>query len=130
MKALAASRATRPLLQQLLAHVEAHLENPTLTPQTAARALGVSVRCVHGLLVGTPHTFSRLVAQRRLQRARALLAQPGQSVVDVAFACGFNSLATFYRQHAAVLGVSPLERRRRELPSIEPMTPQRLSCTR
>ena len=36
------------------------------------KALGVSVRCVHGLLARSPHSFSRLVARRRVQRAQEL----------------------------------------------------------
>jgi transcriptional regulator GlxA family with amidase domain len=122
--------APHPLMQRLLAHIDAQLDSPTLTPQQAARALGISVRGVHGLLAGTPHSFSRLVARRRLQRAQALLAQSGRSVVDVAFACGFNSLATFYRQYVAAFGVSPAGRRQRGGTSLETMTRQEPLCTR
>lgn len=122
--------APHPLRQRLLAHIDAQIDNPALTPQEAARALGISVRGVHGLLAGMPHSFSRLVARRRLQRARELLAQPGRSVVDVAFACGFNSLATFYRQHAAAFGTSPAARRHRDAPSLEAMTRPEAPCTR
>lgn len=118
------------LRQRLQAHVDAHLDNPALTPRAAAEALGVSVRRVHALLAGSPHTFTRLVAQRRLQRAQKLLAQPRASVVDVAFACGFNSLATFYRQYTAAFGVSPAGRQRRIEPSPTTMTPAAQPCTR
>lgn len=118
------------LRQRLLAHVDAHLENPALTPRAAATALGVSVRRIHALLAGSPHTFTRLVAQCRLQRAQMLLAQPRASVVDVAFACGFNSLATFYRQYTAAFGVSPAGRRRRIEPSPITMTRVAPPCAR
>jgi transcriptional regulator GlxA family with amidase domain len=109
---------------RLLAHIDAQLDSTALTPRTAAQALGVSVRRLHGLLAGSPHTFSRLVARRRLRRAQGLLAQCGASVADVAFACGFNSLATFYRQYTAAFGVSPAGRRRRSGASPETWTPQ------
>jgi transcriptional regulator GlxA family with amidase domain len=124
--------ATRPqpsLQDRLLAHVDAQLDNPTLTPRGAALALGVSVRRLHGLLAGTPHSFSRLVVRRRLQRAQALLAQPHASVIDVAFACGFNSVATFYRQYTAAFGASPAGRRQHGAASPEAMKPQGDPCT-
>lgn len=98
------------LRRRLLACIDARLNCPDLKPMTAAQALGASVRTVHLLLQGTPHTFSRLVARRRLQRAQALLMQEHASVVDVAYACGFNSLATFYRQYRAAFGMSPAGR--------------------
>jgi AraC-like DNA-binding protein len=99
------------LQQRLLAHIDAQFDSPALTPRAAAQALGVSVRRLHTLLAHSPYTFSRLVARRRLQRAQALLAQRSATVTDVAFACGFNSLATFYRQYVAAFGVSPAGRR-------------------
>lgn len=110
--------AQRLLRQRLLAHIDARIDNPALTPKEAARALGTSVRGVHGLL-----------ARRRLQRAQELLEQPGLSVVDVAFACGFNNIATFYRQHAAAFGTSPAARRHRDRSSPEAMTRQETACT-
>lgn len=128
--ALAGPQPQHPLQQRLLAHIDAQIDSPALTPRAAAQALGISVRCVHGLLAGTPHSFSRLVARQRLQRAQALLAQPDGSVIEVAFACGFNSLATFYRHYVAAFGVSPAGRRRREGASLEVMTAQGQPCTR
>jgi transcriptional regulator GlxA family with amidase domain len=70
------------------------------------------------------------VARRRLQRAQALLAQPHGSVTEVAFACGFNSLATFYRQYASAFGASPAGHRRRGGSSLETMARQEPPCTR
>jgi transcriptional regulator GlxA family with amidase domain len=122
--------APHPLMQRLLAHIDAHLDDPALTPRAAAQALGVSVRRVHGLLALSPHSFSRLVARRRVQRAQELLAARQVSVIEVAFACGFNSLATFYRQYAATVGASPAGRRRRVGTSLEVTTPPAPPCTR
>jgi AraC-like DNA-binding protein len=119
-----------PLQQRLLAHIDAQLDSPALTPRAAAQALGVSVRRLHTLLAGSSHTFSKLVARRRLQRAQALLAERGASVIDVAFDCGFNSLATFYRQYVAAFGVSPAGRRQHGGSSPEALTPQRQPCAR
>lgn len=122
------ARPADPMLQRLLAHVDAHLDSPALTPPAAARALGISVRRLHSLLADGPHTFARLVARRRLQRAQGLLAERGTSVIDVAFACGFNSLATFYRQYAAAFGVSPAGHRRLAVAPLEVKCPQACPC--
>lgn len=130
MNSSPAPRNAHPLQVRLLAHIDTRLDSPELTPRAAAMALGVSVRRLHLLLAGTPHTFSRLVARRRLQRAQQLLAQRSGSVIDVAFACGFNSLATFYRQYAAAFGGSPAGRRRGDGSSLDVTTPQRPPCTR
>ncbi len=118
-----------PLHDRLLAHIDAQLRSPDLSPRAAAQALGVSVRRVHTLLAGTPHTFSRLVARRRVLRAQTLLAQRPGSVIEVAFACGFNSVATFYRHYAVTLGASPAGRRRGG-PSLEVGAPQGPACAR
>jgi AraC-like DNA-binding protein len=124
-----AMSTSQPLQERLLALIDARLDSPELTPRGAALALGVSVRRLHGLLAGTPHTFSRLVTRRRLQRAHALLAQPHASVIEVAFDCGFNSVATFYRQYVAAFGVSPARRRRHGGASLEAMRVQADPCT-
>lgn len=116
------------LHERLLAYIDDHLDDPALTPRTAAQALGVSVRRVHTLLARSPHSFSRLVARRRVQRAQELLARRQGSVIDVAFACGFNSLATFYRQYAVTVGASPAGRQRRIETPLEAMTPPTLPC--
>lgn len=130
MNTSSAPRPQHPLQQRLLAHIDARLDSPELSPRAAATALGVSVRRLHMLLAGTPHTFSRLVARRRLERAQALLAQPGSGIADVAFACGFNSLATFYRHYTAAFGTSPAGRRRHGGASLEVTRSQVEPCTR
>jgi len=45
--------------------------------------------------------------QRRLERARLLLRQPGQTVSEIAFTCGFNSEAYFSRLFHQQTGQSP-----------------------
>jgi AraC-like DNA-binding protein len=50
------------------------------------------------------------VLSRRLEHARLLLSQrPGRSVADIAYACGFDGLSTFYRNFRAAFGTSPAE---------------------
>ncbi|HEV8247073.1 MAG TPA: AraC family transcriptional regulator, partial [Polyangiaceae bacterium] len=47
------------------------------------------------------------LARFRVYKASALLREERSSVVDAAFACGFNSLSAFSRQFAATFRVSP-----------------------
>jgi len=49
----------------------------------------------------------RYLVERRLERARQLLLQPGQTVSEIAFTCGFNSEAYFSRLFHQQTGQSP-----------------------
>lgn len=99
--------------RQLLDHIECHLDWPELNPRSTAAALGWPLRRVHAALHGEPLSFMRLVSRLRLQRARAMLLESRRPVIEVAFACGFDSLATFYRQYAAAFGSPPAAERDR-----------------
>ena len=62
------------------------------------RQMGVSFReCLQGL---------------RVRRARALLADPGLSVTEVAYAAGFNDLSHFDKVFRRIVGVPPSEYRK------------------
>ena len=102
--------------QRLQLHVEQHLAWPDLSPRSTAAALGWSVRRVHAALSDGPQTFMRLVTQLRLQRAQQRLREGQGPVVTVAFACGFDSLSTFYRQYGAAFGCPPGAERARAHP--------------
>ena len=58
----------------------------------------------------TPH---RYLQRRRIERAMALLRDPGLTVTEVALRVGFESLGTFSRTFRAVVGVPPSEYRTR-----------------
>lgn len=100
-------------LEHVLQHIEHHLDDPALSPGSTAAALGWSVRQVHAVLDGQPLSFMRCVTRLRLNRARALLQRGRGPVIEVAFACGFDSLATFYRQYVAAFGSTPAAERSR-----------------
>jgi AraC-like DNA-binding protein len=90
-------------------YIDAHLDDPELSAQSCARALGISVRSLHLALAGTPFSFRELITERRLQLCRERLRAGGreESVADLAFACGFNSLSSFYRGFARRFGTCP-----------------------
>jgi AraC-like DNA-binding protein len=95
------------MVERLIAQ---RLRDPLLRPETAAAACGISLRRLHALFESTDTTFSHYVAQRRLQLVRSRLRDPSEqwrSVSEIAFASGFNSLATFYRAYRAAFGEAP-----------------------
>jgi transcriptional regulator GlxA family with amidase domain len=59
----------------------------------------MSVRSLHMTLAATGESFGALVQRKRLAACHALLGRPdhGATIADIAFACGFNSLSSFYR---------------------------------
>lgn len=103
--ALAAAR-----LAQVRRHIDGHLADPELTPASVAAAHHISVRGLHLLFERTGASFARYVRERRLLECRAMLTDPmhaHRSVTDIAFACGFNSLSTFYRAFQGRFGAAP-----------------------
>ena len=105
-----ALRAAR--LTQALAYIDRHLADPALSPAGCARGLGMSLRALHLAFEPSGATFSQAVARRRLERCRALLTDPqvaSRPVSDIAFACGFGSLAGFYRAFSRTFGASPTD---------------------
>src|SRR6186713_1462671 len=67
------------------------------------------IRTFRAVFAETPH---RYLQRRRVERAMYLL-RSGRSVTDVCFEVGFNSLGTFSRTFAAIVGVSPSVYRQR-----------------
>lgn len=84
------------------------LHRPGLSPAVVATALGISVRQLHVLFEPTGASFSRtLIAMRLAESCRLLQSVPALAVTDIAHACGFDSLATFYRVFRTAYGVTP-----------------------
>ncbi len=91
-------------------YVDLHLAEPTLTPASAAAAIGVSVRQLHRLFEPNNISFARYVSRQRLLQCRDAIGGAtgtSRSVVDIAFGWGFNSMATFYRAFASEFGSPP-----------------------
>ncbi|WP_312017046.1 helix-turn-helix transcriptional regulator [Bradyrhizobium jicamae] len=102
-----------------------HLSKSTLSPAMIAALLGVSVRHVHMLFETTGKSFSHTVIALRMAESRRLLREtPPRPIAEIAHACGFGSLATFYRVFNASMGLTPREFRAQRdtdpLPAIQP----------
>ncbi|MGH6857601.1 MAG: helix-turn-helix domain-containing protein, partial [Methylocella sp.] len=101
-------------LEQAKRYIGLHLSDPELTPEKAAGALNMSVRQLQRLFEPSGTGFAQYLLLRRLQECRAALTSPigaDRSVTDIAFAWGFNSLATFYRTFRRSFGAAPNELR-------------------
>ncbi|BBH67576.1 hypothetical protein ACTI_42610 [Actinoplanes sp. OR16] len=61
----------------------------------------------------TPH---RYLQRRRVERAMFLLRSSPESVTDICYKVGFNSLGTFSRTFREIVGVSPRAYRRSSPP--------------
>jgi AraC-like DNA-binding protein len=98
------------LLNRILSHVEAHLEEPDLSPSRIAAALGVSPRYLHMVFAETGGTLGAHIRDRRLARIRRDLADPRlarQSITEIAFRWGFNDAAHASRAFSKAFGMSP-----------------------
>jgi AraC-like DNA-binding protein len=101
-------------LLEIKRYIGLHLADPDLNPAKAAAALKMSLRQLHRLFEPTGVSFAECVLRRRLEECRAALISAGpreRAVTDIAFAWGFNSLATFYRAFRAAFGMTPGELR-------------------
>ena len=85
-----------------------HLKDPDLAPTQVADKLGVSVRHLHMLFETADRSFSQTVTEERLKQSRRLMREaPERLIADIASACGFESLATYYRVFNAAYGMAP-----------------------
>jgi AraC-like DNA-binding protein len=95
-------------------HVRRHLGDAGLGPQAVARAMGCSVRYLHKAFEGEGDTLQRHIWQARLQESQRMLAAPAlrdRTIVEIAFACGFNSSAHFSRLYRERFAMTPREAR-------------------
>jgi AraC-like DNA-binding protein len=98
------------LLRQLVAYLETHLAEPTLTPFEVASALGISIRYLHRVFSATGNTMGDYVRARRLERCRMDLTNPRlreKTITDIAFFWGFSDAAHFSHSFRKQFGVSP-----------------------
>ena len=106
------SRANRPHIEKACAYIRAHLaEDLSLERVCAAVFLSKSYLCqIFKSLLGC--TFGEYVKQQRILRARALLASTGQSIEEIAAACGFASPTYFATVFKSAVGMTPSAFRR------------------
>jgi len=93
--------------------MEQNLQEP-LSVQDIAATVGLSSRQMSRVFQDNlDQSPSRLYLKLRLERARQLLRQTSMRILDIAFACGFQSNAALSRAYRSVYGYPPLQERRR-----------------
>ncbi|MEW2288066.1 helix-turn-helix domain-containing protein [Streptomyces sp. NPDC047841] len=120
------------LVLSVRAHIDHKLGDPSLSPESIARAHHISVRYLHRLFEGEGITVSRLIQQRRLEACGRELARRGRvtpTVSAVARRWGFVNPAHFSRAFRAAYGLSPREWRTLHLERGEDEQPARPALT-
>ncbi len=109
-------------LNRVINYIHANLDQP-LTLRGLADVAGFSPFHFHRIfksLVG--ETLGEYIQRARLEKsANLLLSHPGDSILEMAVACGFSSAAVFSRAFRAHFGVSPSQFRGREKSNLSKM---------
>ena len=99
-------------LQDVLRFIEVHLSDPQLSTAMVAKGCGISPRYLSFLLRLKGTSFSELVWEQRLEKARDWLSTSDPrdiSISEIAYGVGFKSPAHFSRMFKRVFGVNPRE---------------------
>lgn len=110
--------ARHPKLVKIIETMEEQLEDPW-TPNELAAQVGLSTRQLERLFKRyVDRTPKRFYLDLRLRRARLLLLQTNQSVINIALACGFSSPSHFSKCYRSFFGRTPY--RERGTPEVPP----------
>lgn len=98
----------RAALDRICSHILAHLDDPELSPERVATALGISTRQLHRIFAESGWTVDRWIWRQRLLRCRQELSRPGREPVSqIAYRWGFSDAAHFSRAFRRAFGTSP-----------------------
>src|SRR5262249_38605633 len=94
-------------MQPILAYASSHLDDDVSLAKLAARA-DLSAFHLHRLFAAIiGETPKRFTLRLRLERAAVMLLVSGDSVLDVALSCGFQSHEVFIRAFRRRFGMTP-----------------------
>ena len=105
--ALAIGILDRRRLDRVLEYIETHLEADIRVGDLATVAcfsLFHFVRAFHLAMGRAPHAY---LSERRLDRAKQLLAYSSSSLADISLTCRFSGQANFTKAFTRAMGVSP-----------------------
>ncbi|PWM72165.1 MAG: hypothetical protein DBX59_06900 [Bacillota bacterium] len=94
------------LVCKILEYIEKHSDGRISLPVLAA-TFGYSEEHVSRTFSKYVGSLPRYVNRVRAEKAHRLLAEDGRTVSDAAYACGFESLNTFYRAYNELYGAPP-----------------------
>jgi len=101
---------------RLKSTIETNLFDSRLKPADFAQKAGMTIRYANTLLEPDGTTLERYIFERRLERSRAVLANPAldfRQVSEISHSHGFSSLAHFSRRFKQTFGLAPSEYRHR-----------------
>jgi AraC-like DNA-binding protein len=103
------------LLALIRNHIDIRYANPDLSPAKVAASFEISVRYLHQLFASSDTTFTEYLIEQRLTQARHMLADPRylhQTILSIAFDCGFRNINHFGLRFRMRYGFTPGEFRR------------------
>jgi AraC-like DNA-binding protein len=106
------------LLCRAKAYIESHYQDPDLNTDAIARSIGISRRYLQELFQADNSTPTDFLWSRRLAKSRRHLTDPllnGESISQIALACGFKDFTHFSRRFKATYFESPRDYRRMAL---------------
>jgi AraC-like DNA-binding protein len=118
LEAAEPERVSTARLLAIQGWLEAHLDDPELTPEAIAAVHHISLRYLHRLFAADGQSVSRWIKERRLEGCRRDLADPllvRFSVAALAARWGLLDAAGFSRSFRSAYGLSPREFRMRSL---------------
>jgi transcriptional regulator GlxA family with amidase domain len=112
----------QPKLTEAVSLMEANFEEP-LPTEEIARLVGVSRRQLERLFKQHLNSLpSRYYLEMRLTRARQLLRETSQSILQIGLACGFSSGPHFSSAYRAHFNMTPRDERSRRLNALQGST--------
>jgi AraC-like DNA-binding protein len=100
------------LVDKLSDYVRERLGARTVDQKTAARDLAMSPRTLHRKLQENNRSFRDVTDEVRAQKARELLADPDNTIQEVAQALGYKQASSFHRAFKRWTGQTPGQARR------------------
>jgi AraC-like DNA-binding protein len=109
-----ATAARTALIFRAKAIIESNLHDHALNTEKVAELVGISPRYLQDLFHTEGTTVSDWIWARRLEKGRRDLANPlraGDSIAQIALACGFADFGHFSRRYKEAFGASPRDDR-------------------
>ena len=103
-------------LSRVTGYIEAHLADELTVERLAGEACLSRFHFARAFKAATGMPPHRYVTDRRIARARALIARGGLPIAEIAAACGFSSPAYFARWFKRLAGATPSDYRARGAP--------------
>jgi AraC-like DNA-binding protein len=113
-RALAGLRRPVDLVARVREEIVRRLSDGDVSMEAVASAMAMAPRTLRRRLAERDVAFQRLVEEVRREEARALLADPGRSITEVALDLGFAETSAFTRAYRRWYGVPPSQGRTRD----------------